>query len=93
MIVKIHPLEAKELKYVVIACKYKEDWLFVRHKERQTWEIPGGHIENEGPDQAAARELFEETGALKYTLDALCDYSVLREIKHLVVYTMLKYMR
>jgi 8-oxo-dGTP diphosphatase len=25
--------------------KFNGQWLYVRHKERQTWEIPGGHRE------------------------------------------------
>jgi len=49
----------------------------VRHQERTTWEIPGGHIETgENPDQAAARELKEETGTEKFDLTPISDYSV-----------------
>jgi len=31
--------------YAVIAAQYRGKWVFVRHKDRQTWEIPGGHKE------------------------------------------------
>lgn len=52
-------------------------FVFVRHKLRDTWELPAGHIEKgETPYEAACRELFEETGALKYKLQYLFDYSV-----------------
>lgn len=65
------------LKYAVIAAKYKDKWIFVKHRERDTLEIPGGHRElGENIAQTAARELYEETGALKYSLRQLCSYRV-----------------
>lgn len=33
------------LKFAVIAARYNGAWIFCRHKERTTWEIPGGHRE------------------------------------------------
>lgn len=48
-----------------------------RHKDRSTWETPGGHIEpGETPAEAAARELFEETGIAPKELTAVADYEV-----------------
>ena len=45
-----------------------------RHRERSTWETQGGHIEpGEQPLDAAKRELFEESGAVDFTLTPLCD--------------------
>ena len=39
-------------------------WLMVRHSQRG-WELPGGRIRNgEEADEAALRELYEETGTL-----------------------------
>lgn len=65
------------LKYAVIAARYNGKWVFVKHRERSTLEIPGGHRENgENIAQTAARELFEETGAIKYSLRQLCPYYV-----------------
>ncbi len=67
------------LKYVVLSGSYNKKWVFVRHKERVTWEIPGGHIEKgEAADDAARRELVEETGAVEFSIEAICDYSVER---------------
>lgn len=69
-----------KLKFVVIQASYNGKWIFVRHKDRNTWEIPGGHIEEkEDPNHAAERELMEETGALEYKLVPICNYSVERE--------------
>ncbi len=66
-----------KLTYVVIGARFGGQWIFVRHKERLTWEMPAGHIEkSESADQAAVRELFEETGALDSSLVHICDYSV-----------------
>ncbi len=68
---------ASELTYVVIGARFKGHWIFVRHRDRTTWEMPAGHIENdESADQAAVRELFEETGAVRSSLDHIHDYSV-----------------
>ena len=63
--------------YVIIGARYNHQWLFVRHRDRGTWEMPAGHIEpGENPDDAANRELQEETGALTFALEYLMDYSV-----------------
>ena len=65
------------LKLAVIISKHKGKWVFCKHKERQTYEIPGGHRESgEEMMDTARRELQEETGALKYTITPLCVYSV-----------------
>ena len=52
-----------KLKYAVIAARYEGKWVFCRHRERDTWEIPGGHREpGEDIADTARRELWEETG-------------------------------
>lgn len=67
------------LKFAVIVTMFQDKWIFVRHKDRNTWEIPGGHRETgEKIDETAKRELFEETGAKKFYIKSICDYSVTR---------------
>lgn len=64
-----------EYRYVVILSMYRGRLLLSRHRERATWETQGGHIEaGETPLAAARRELFEESGAVKYRLDPVFDY-------------------
>lgn len=83
MEVRLHnigSIDEELLDFVVIPARYKDKWIFVRHKERETWEMPGGHIEDgESILEAARRELFEETGAVEFEISAICDYSVARE--------------
>lgn len=65
------------LQYAVIVAKKNDQWLFVRHRERNTLECPGGHIEaDETPEEAARRELWEETGATDFQLTEVGPYGV-----------------
>lgn len=70
-------VEDKLLKFAVIVAKSNGKWVFCKHKERDTYECPGGHREaGENIDDAARRELYEETGAIEYTIQPICVYSV-----------------
>lgn len=70
-------VEDRQIRFAVIMAMYQGQWIVVRHAQRLTWEIPGGHREaDETIDQTAARELQEETGALRFQLEPLCVYSV-----------------
>lgn len=65
------------LKFAVIISKYDGKWVFCKHKERNTFEIPGGHREpNEVILDTAKRELCEETGATRFDITPVCVYSV-----------------
>ena len=65
------------LKFAVIISKHDGKWVFCKHKERDTYEIPGGHREEgEQISETAKRELYEETGAIEYNISPVCVYSV-----------------
>lgn len=65
------------LRFAVIISKHNGKWVFCKHKERNTYEIPGGHREeNETILETAKRELYEETGALDFDISPVCVYSV-----------------
>lgn len=72
----IHPLGALgTYKYVVVCSRYEGKWLLSRHKNRNTWETQGGHIEpGETPMDAARRELYEESGVTDAQVIPVCDY-------------------
>ena len=65
------------LKFAVIIARHNGKWVFCKHKERNTWEVPGGHRED-GEDilETAKRELYEETGAIIFDITPICIYSV-----------------
>ena len=73
-------VEDSLLKFAVIVAKTNGKWVFCKHKERDTLEIPGGHREpNENIIDTAKRELIEETGAIDFDLKPICVYSVIEK--------------
>ena len=73
---RILPLNALgTYKYTVICGTYEGKWILSRHKNRNTWETQGGHIENgETPLECAKRELYEESGIKDTNIYPVCDY-------------------
>jgi len=72
-------IDNKMLAYVIIAARYREKWLFIRHRQRGGYELPAGRVEpGELPDKSAARELSEETGAVDFSLTPVAAYCVVR---------------
>lgn len=65
------------LKFAVIISQSNGKWIFCKHKERDTYEAPGGHREvGEDILETAKRELQEETGAIQFDIKPICVYSV-----------------
>lgn len=65
------------LKFAVIIARTNGKWVFCKHRERDSYEVPGGHREAcEDILTTARRELREETGAVDFTITPICVYSV-----------------
>jgi len=70
-------IDQEKLKYTIIISKYKGKYILIRNKSRTIWELPGGKREDgESILESARRELYEETGAIKYDLDPAGVYSL-----------------
>lgn len=73
-------IDEDKLQFAVIVSRFKNKWILSKHKDRETWEIPGGHREvGEEINTTASRELQEETGAKEFSLIPICIYSVTKE--------------
>ncbi len=80
--VKLYPkefeVEDQDLGFVIVVSRYKDKWVFVQHKERDEWELPGWHRENwESILDWAKRELWEETGAVDYDIEHWAYWSLI----------------
>ena len=73
---KIHPLGSlNPLRFVVVCSFYQGKMLLSYHSGHQSWETQGGHIEqDETPEEAARRELYEESGVKDAEIIPVCDY-------------------
>ena len=73
-------IDDARLKFAVILARSGGKWVYCRHRDRTTLEIPGGHREpGEAIEAAAERELREETGAKEFRIWPVCVYSVVRD--------------
>lgn len=73
-------VEDSFIDYAVIVSRYRNKWVFCKHKSRETYEVPGGRREQgELVLDTAKRELYEETGAVDYEIRPIGIYSVTDE--------------
>ncbi|WP_059103735.1 RNA deprotection pyrophosphohydrolase [Shouchella shacheensis] len=62
--------------HVLVICRYKQSWLLTKHNNRGL-EFPGGKVEpGESPEEAARREVMEETGARIEKIHDVGQYQV-----------------
>ncbi|MFZ3589353.1 RNA deprotection pyrophosphohydrolase [Bacillus sp. DJP31] len=63
-------------KHVWVICRFENQWLLTSHTRRGL-EFPGGKVEKgESPEQAAIREVKEETGGDVSTIQYIGQYKV-----------------
>ncbi|WAA11187.1 RNA deprotection pyrophosphohydrolase [Fervidibacillus albus] len=65
-----------DARHVFVICKYREFFVLTKHKKRGL-EFPGGKVEEgESLEEAAVREVFEETGGIVQSLLHIAQYKV-----------------
>jgi 8-oxo-dGTP diphosphatase len=63
-------------RHVWVITRYQDKWLLTKHKDRGL-EFPGGKVEEgETPEEAARREVLEETGGVVKDLTYIGQYFV-----------------
>lgn len=78
-----HPF-SKQPKHVWVICKYGDEWLLTKHKERGL-EFPGGKVEaGETAEQGAIREIQEETGGAINSIHYIGQYYVAGKKEHVI---------
>lgn len=76
-------VSSRKLQFAVIVATYNGKLVYVKHKKRSTYEVPGGKRNgySENIDNCAKRELYEETGATKFNLIPLSTYAIRKNIE------------
>jgi 8-oxo-dGTP diphosphatase len=79
---EINDIDDSLLTFAVIVSRYQDKWIWCKNKTGRGWEVPGGRREkNEVIIETAKRELYEETGATKFTLTPICVYSAKYDVE------------
>jgi 8-oxo-dGTP diphosphatase len=74
---EVNEIQQEDIKFVVSLTEYKGQLLIINNKKRGGWEIPGGTREaGETLLLSASRELYEETGAVRFDLEPYGVYEL-----------------
>lgn len=81
----LNDVDDDQLTFAIILTKYKNKWIYVRHKKSETWESPGGTRErSEDISLTASRKLIEETNAKEFLIEPICNYSFIKNEQRLI---------
>jgi 8-oxo-dGTP diphosphatase len=74
---EIHEINQELIKFVVLITEYNNQMIIIKNNKRGAWEFPGGTRE---PGEAllftASRELYEETGAVRFDIEPFGIYQL-----------------
>lgn len=73
-------VDDKRLKFAVIISKTDNKWIFCKHKERDTYEIPGGHRE-----ENEINKNDEETYGMLFSAEIFSFKEIDSEIEKIVI--------
>ena len=66
-----------EPAFVVVAVRFKGHWVFIKRKDTELFECPGGRVRTGEPPLITARRiLYEQTGITAGKLYPVCNYSL-----------------
>ncbi|WP_096270989.1 RNA deprotection pyrophosphohydrolase [Paucisalibacillus globulus] len=78
-----HPF-SNDPRHVWVICRYDNKWLLTKHRDRGL-EFPGGKVEQgENAEEAAVREVMEETGGVIRDIHYIGQYHVAGKAGHVV---------
>ncbi|WP_078392010.1 RNA deprotection pyrophosphohydrolase [Shouchella patagoniensis] len=76
LVLGIEPVFTQTPGHVLILTRFKQEWVLTNHRERG-YEFPGGKVEvGEEAEEAAIREVWEETGGIANHLVFIGQYQV-----------------
>ena len=74
---ELNEIKHEILKFTVLIAKYNNQFIIINNEKRGGWEIPGGTREiGETILYTASRELYEETGAVRFELTPFGIYQL-----------------
>lgn len=67
------------LQFAVVFARFNNQWMISRQRRKDTWEVQGGHRDpGEEIEYTAARELYEESGAERFRITPMTDYTIMK---------------
>lgn len=66
---ELDEINHERIKFAIVLAKFNDQFIVVNNRKRGGWEIPGGNREpGDSILYTASRELFEETGSIRFNI-------------------------